>query len=96
MKINSKHIELDLNLPGFEKKDIKVKISKNVLAVKALKKKESKIQKKDFYHHEKSFRQFSYFTSLPGINEKKAKINFKNGVLKIKAPKKKRLLVLQE
>lgn len=88
MKNNSKEVVLEFNLPEFNKKDIKVKLTKNSLGIKAEKKKELKVQKKDFFHQEKSYRSFSYATTLPSINPKKAKTEFKKGILKIKAPKK--------
>jgi HSP20 family protein len=88
MKSNSKEVALEFALPGFNKKDVKVKLAKDSLAIKAEKKHENKIQKKDFYHHEKSYQHFSYATTLPKINPKNAKISFSKGKLKIKAQKK--------
>jgi HSP20 family protein len=87
MKSNPKEVEFEFNLPDFDKKDIDVKISKNLLAIRASKKQEKKTQKKDFFHYEKSSRSFAYSTTLPSINAKKAKTDFKKGVLKIIVPK---------
>jgi HSP20 family protein len=87
MKNNPKSVELKFELPGFDKKDIKLKLSKNSLSVNASKKQESKIKRKDFFHQERIERHFSYATTLPTIQPKKAKIEFKKGILKIKAPK---------
>lgn len=88
MKNNSKDVTLKLNLPEFNKKDINVKLSKNSISVKAERKKKTKVQRKDFFHREKSYRAFSYNTTVPSINPKKAKIKFKKGILKIIAHKK--------
>jgi len=88
MKNNSKGVELKFELPGFDKKDIKLKISKNLLSINAEKKSEKKVKRKDFFHQEKSYRQFSYATTLPSVQPKKAEIEFKKGVLKVKVPKK--------
>ncbi len=88
MKNNSKEIELKFNLPEFNKKDINLRISKNLISIKAEKKKENKAQKKDFFHAEKSSRSFNYTTSVPTIKPKEAKVDFKKGVLTIKVPKK--------
>ena len=88
MKNNSKEIILEFNLPEFSKKDINVKLLKNSATIKAEKKKESKVQKKDFFHQEKSYKSFSYSTTLPTINPKKVKTKFEKGILKIIAPKK--------
>ena len=87
MKTDSKKIELKFNLPDFEKKDIKVKLSKGSLWIKADKKQKNKVQKKDFFQSERSHQRFYYATSLPKIDYKKAKIDFKKGILKITAPR---------
>jgi len=87
MKNNSKEVVLEFNLPEFKKKDIDVKLSKNSVFVRAEKKSEKKLQKKDFFHQEKTAKVFNYQTTLPKVNVKKAKIDFKLGVLKIVIPK---------
>jgi len=87
MKSNKKGIVLEFKLPEFSEKDIKVSISKNKASVEAEKKQEKKIQRKDFYHRESTYRSFSYSTTLPKINPKKAEISFKKGTLKITAPR---------
>lgn len=89
MKNNSKEVILNLDLPGFSKGDIKIEIGKKGITVKAEKKQETKMQKKDFFHEEKSYRSFSYATTLPEIIPKKAKTKFSRGKLQIVMPKKK-------
>jgi len=88
MKNNSKEVVLNLNLPGFSKKDVKVKIGKNSVEVNAEKKSHSKVQKKDFFHEEKSYRSFSYATTTPEIQPKKAKTKFNKSKLQIVLLKK--------
>jgi len=87
LKSNNKEIFLTFNLPGFKKEDIKIKLSKNSIEIKAEKNTSTEIQRKDFFHSEKSSRNFNYLTNVPDINPKKAKIIFNNGVLKITAPR---------
>ncbi len=87
MEHNSKEVVLEFNLPEFSKKDIKVKLSKNSVAIEAKKSIEKKVQRRDFFHDEKTSHAFSYQTTIPAINPKKAKVEFKKGVLKIRAPK---------
>ncbi len=87
MKNNLKEVIIDLDLPGFNKEDVKVKIGKRGIAVKAEKKQEKKIQKKDFFHREKSYKSFSYFTTVPKIRPEKAKLKFSKGKLQIRASK---------
>ena len=92
MKNNSKEVILNLGLPGFHKEDINIKIREKGITVKAAKKQHSKVQKKDFFHEEKSYRSFSYVTTLPKIQPEKAKIKFNKGKLQIIAPKKEIIL----
>ncbi|MEM4230320.1 MAG: Hsp20 family protein [Candidatus Pacearchaeota archaeon] len=87
MKNNKKEVLLEFDLPEFEKKDIKIKIGKNRLSIKAEKKQEKKIKREGFFHAEKSYRVFSYSTTLPKINPKTAEIKFEKGKLKIRAEK---------
>ena len=87
MKTNQKEVELEFELPGFDKKDIHLHLSKDSLSINASKKHESKVKKKGFFQEERSERHFTYSTTLPKINPKKSKIEFKKGILKIKAPK---------
>ena len=88
MKNNSKEVSLDFNLPDFSKKDIKIKFSKGNVVIKAEKKQEKHVKRKDFFHEEKIYRKFDYSTTLPEVNSKKAKIKFNQGKLNIKIPKK--------
>lgn len=88
MKNKKKEVTLEFNLPEFNKRDIKVNLTKNLASIKAEKTTKKELKKKDYYHKEKTFRSFSYTTTLPTIESKKAKIVFKKGKLKIIAPKK--------
>ena len=89
MKHNKKEVVLDFDLPGFTKKNVKVKVNKDSVAVNAEKKQEKKVQKKDFFHKETSYSSFSYATTIPEVDPKKAKTKFSKGKLKIIAPRKK-------
>lgn len=90
MKTNSKEVVLGLDLPGFDRKDVKIKIMKNGIVVKAEKKQEKRIQRKDFFHEQKTYKSFSYVTNTPEINPKKAKISFRKGKLQIVMPRNKK------
>lgn len=58
MKNNSKQVVLEFNLPDFKREEIKIKLSGNAVIIKAEKKFKKKIQRKDFFHVEKSHRKF--------------------------------------
>jgi HSP20 family molecular chaperone IbpA len=84
MENNSKEVSLEFNLPDFDRKDIIIRLSNNLLKIKANKKYKNKIQKENFFHSEKSSQSYNYITTLPKINPKKAIIKFNKGILKIK------------
>jgi len=88
MKNKKKEVVLDFELPGFDKKDVKVLVKDGRLTVDANKKSESKVQRDDLYHEEKSFSSFSYSSTLPSVDGKKMKTSFRKGKLKVKLPKK--------
>ncbi len=87
VKTNKREVIVELQFPGFDKKDITIKLSKNRADISAEKSIHKKVNKKDFYHEEKTYHHYNYSTTLPSINHKKAKTEFKKGVLKITAPK---------
>ena len=79
-----------IELPGVEKKDINLKITENMLAVKAEKKTEKEEKQKKFYRCERSYQSFQRAFSLPArVNPAKAMSELKNGILKVIIPKAK-------
>jgi HSP20 family protein len=75
-------------LPGMEKKDIDVKLTKNTVTISGEKKKEEKVEKKNYYKVERSYGTFSRAVSLPSeVLTDKAKAHYSNGVLVIRVPK---------
>jgi len=90
IKENDDNIFISIKLPNMDKKDIQFVIKENSIQVKAEKKQESRIQKKDFYKHEQSFEGLYRIIPLPvHINANEAKSKFEDGILKLKIPKKK-------
>ncbi|RLE39658.1 Hsp20/alpha crystallin family protein [Candidatus Woesearchaeota archaeon] len=81
-------IEITAELPGIDKKDIIINVEPERIEIKAKKKEEIEVKKKDFYRQERSYSGFYRAFTLPAIvNPDKAKSEFKNGVLKITLPK---------
>jgi len=75
-------------LPGMKKEDINVELSDGVLRITGEKKREEKVEKKDYYRLERSVGSFERRISLPsGIETEKTKAAFKDGVLEIRIPK---------
>lgn len=83
-------VEVNLEMPGIDKKDIILTIKDNILEVKAEKKQELKKENKGFYQYERSYSGFYRRFMLPSdINTNATKSDYKNGILKITIPKKK-------
>ena len=69
------------NLPGMEKKDVKIKLSKDYLEIRAEKKEETTVEKKGFLKEEKSYAGYYRKIPLPaGIIGEKSKAEFKNNI----------------
>ena len=85
---NDDEIEVSIELPGMDEKDIEVSLSRDVLTVRGEKKAEKKEEKKGYYLSERSYGSFYRSIPLPpGADTDKAKAEFKKGVLTISVPK---------
>ena len=75
-------------LPGMRKEDIDVKLTENTVTISGEKKKEEKIEKKNYYRMERSYGSFTRAFSLPAeVQTDKAKAQFAEGILQIRVPK---------
>jgi HSP20 family protein len=75
-------------LPGMKKDDLEVNLTDDTITVSGEKKKEEKIEKKDYYRVERSYGSFTRSFRLPKeVQSDKAKASFKDGVLEIRVPK---------
>ncbi|WP_116131228.1 Hsp20/alpha crystallin family protein [Tropicimonas sp. IMCC34043] len=81
-------VELSIELPGMEMKDIDLTVSDDLLTLKGEKKVERKEEKKGYYLSERSYGSVYRTVPLPpGVDSDKAEASFKNGVLTVKVPK---------
>ncbi len=79
---------LKAELPGLNKEDIEVKITEDYITISGEKKKEEKIEEKNYYRYERSYGTFSRTFRLPvEVQTDKAKAKFENGLLEIRIPK---------
>ena len=79
------HIELDV--PGFDKKDINIELSKGNLIVTATKE-ETEKDKKKYYRRERTFYgKYSRSFYLGDVEDDKIDASFKDGILTITVPK---------
>ena len=81
-------IVVKAELPGMKKEDIDVILTKHTIPISGEKKKEEKVEKKDYHSIERSYGSFKRSFSLPSeVQTEKAAAKFKNGVLEIRVPK---------
>jgi len=81
-------IVVKTELPGMTKDDIEVNITENRITLSGEKKKEEKVEKRDYYRLERSYGSFRRSFDLPAeVQTGKAKASFKNGVLEVRIPK---------
>ncbi len=78
-----------VELPGVEKKDVKLSLNDGNLTIQGEIKKEEETQKEDYYYRERAYGNYSRTISLPGeVEKEKISAKFKNGILEITMPKK--------
>jgi HSP20 family protein len=77
-----------MDIPGMEKKDIKVTFQEGRITVSGERTSETKEEKKDFIRKERSHGSFYRSFTLPDvINKDQIEASFKDGVLKLTIPK---------
>ena len=75
-------------LPGIDKKDVKISISENTLTIRGERKGEQEVKKENYYCCERVRGSYSRTIALPvEVDKAKAKASFKNGILEIILPK---------
>ena len=79
------HIELDV--PGFNKEDVKVDLDDGILTIAASKHEDKEEKEKNYYRKERSFGSFKRQFNVGSVKENDINAKFDNGVLKISFPK---------
>jgi len=78
-----------VELPGVEKKDVKISLNENNLTIQGEIEKDKETKKEDYYCCERAYGTYSRTISLPTeVDQEKIKAKFKNGILEIIMPKK--------
>jgi len=81
-------VDVSVELPGMDEKDIDVSLSDDVLTIRGEKKAEREEKKKGYYLAERSYGSFYRSIPLPpGVDSEKAEAQFKKGVLTVTLPK---------
>jgi HSP20 family protein len=75
-------------LPGMGRENIDVKVTDDAITISGEKKKEEKVEKKNYYRMERSYGSFTRSLRLPAeVQSEKATAKFKEGVLEVRIPK---------
>lgn len=81
-------IVVKAELPGVDKKDLDISVTKNTVTIQGSTSHEEKEEKGDVYRCEISRGSYSRTLTLPAeVNEEKAKAKFKDGILELTLPK---------
>jgi HSP20 family protein len=75
-------------LPGVDKKDVKISLHENVLTIEGQKSRQTEEQKDKYYRCERSYGRFSRSFTLPThVVADKIDANYKDGILTVTLPK---------
>ena len=78
----------DIDIPGFNKEDIKIEIHKGTLNIKAEKEYKEDEKHKKYIRHERRYNQMERSFYFGDIDEENIKAEFKNGTLHLTIPQK--------
>ena len=79
---------IEMDLPGYDKKDIDINFDNKYLTITASKEEEEKDEEKNYIRRERSYGSYKRQFFLGDINEEEIKAEFNNGILKVIVPKK--------
>ncbi|TCR68202.1 Hsp20/alpha crystallin family protein [Bosea sp. BK604] len=81
-------LEVSVELPGIDQKEVDVSLTDNTLIIKGEKRIEHDVSKRGYHLSERAYGSFYRSISLPaGVDTEKAKAEFRNGVLIVTLPK---------
>jgi HSP20 family protein len=78
------NIHVEAEIPGVNKKDLKITLQDNILTIEGEKKKEEEKEEKNYYRTERVYGSFKRSFTLPvEVNPDNVKAKFDNGILAI-------------
>lgn len=90
IKENTKSIDLEMAVPGYAKKDLKVSVSDHTLTISSERRKDTEEEKSGYTRHEFSYESFERSFQLPDhADAEKVTASHADGVLRISIPKTK-------
>ena len=83
------HFELNADLPGYDKDEIKIGLQGDRLVISAERKQENEKKDEDgkYIYRERSYGSYNRSFDVRGIDTKNITAGYKNGVLRLKLPK---------
>lgn len=83
-----KELVVELDVPGFQEKELALEVSDHTLTIKGERKEEKEKKEKTFYLHERLEKQFERTFKLPPEADlEHVEATFKTGVLEVHVPK---------
>ena len=79
--------KLEMDIPGFKKEDIRLKVENNYLTVSAKKSNETEDKSKKYIRRERSFSKFERSIYLGDADEDSISAEYKDGMLTVVVPK---------
>ncbi len=93
IKEEDKNYLLEMDIPGFEKEDIKISYDDDYLTVLVEKKEEKETKDNNYLRRERSFGSKSRSFYFEDIDPENIQAQYKNGILSINVPKKEQVEV---
>ena len=79
---------IDMDIPGFEKKDINIECKDGYLIISAEKEQETNDENKNYIRRERTYGKYERSFYIGEIENDNIKASFTNGILSITVPKK--------
>ena len=78
-----------VELPGVERKDVKLSLSENNLTIQGESKRDEEVKKENYYCCERAYGKYARTIPLPvEVDREEVSARFKNGIIEITMPKK--------
>ena len=87
IKEKKDHYELEVDLPGYEKEDIKIELEDGYLTITAEKKEQEDEENKNYICHERRYGKYERSFYLGDLKTDDISAKFENGILKVRVPK---------
>jgi HSP20 family protein len=83
------HYKVVVEIPGIDKKDLKINVTEDNLTIQAEVKEEKKEEEKGYFYQERRYGSFQRSIALPGdVIPEETSAECKNGILEVKLKKK--------